>query len=61
MVLDGYDSTKILVRSAQDTHKEWVLDSGCSFHMSPTYEWFQTFKEIDGGIVLLGNNKASKI
>ena len=34
MVLDGYDSTNVLVYSTQDTHKEWVLDFGCSFHES---------------------------
>ena len=61
MVLGGYDSTKVLVHSTQDTHKEWILDFGCSFYMSPNYEWFQTFKEIHGGTVLLGNNKACKI
>ena len=61
MVLDGYDSVEVLVHLAQDTHQEWVLNSGCSFHMSPNYEWFQTFKEINGGIVLLCNNKACKI
>lgn len=31
MVLDGYDSTEVLTIS---TKKEWVLDSGCSFHVS---------------------------
>ena len=44
---------KILIRSGF-----WTL--GARF-MSPNYEWFQTFKEIDGGIVLLDNNKVCKI
>lgn len=34
MVLDGYDSTEVLTISTKNTKKEWVLDSGCSFHVS---------------------------
>lgn len=39
----------------------WVLDSGCSFHMSPNKCWFETFEDIDGGQVVLGNNKACQV
>ena len=33
----------------------------CSFHMCPIKAWFEDFKEVDGGHVLLGNNKHCKI
>lgn len=36
---------------------EWALDSGCSFHMTPNKGWIEDITKIDGGIVLLGNNK----
>ena len=44
---------KILTRS-----EFWTL--GAHF-MSSNYEWFQTFKEIDGRNVILNNNKACNI
>ena len=33
---DGYDSADVLVVSDVDSGLEWILDSGCSFHMCPT-------------------------
>ena len=38
--------------------QEWILDSGCSYHMCPNREWFSSFKELDGGAVLMGNDHA---
>ena len=40
---------------------EWIMDSGCSFHMTPNKPWFEKFTELQGGSVLLGNNKPCKI
>ena len=37
------------------------MDSGCSFHMMPNLEWFESYKEIVGSEVLLGNNKPCKV
>nr|KYP47740.1 Retrovirus-related Pol polyprotein from transposon TNT 1-94 [Cajanus cajan] len=43
-------------------HKEWILvNFGCSFHMTPNKDWFKTYNQVDGGTVLLGNNKACKV
>lgn len=39
----------------------WILDSGCSFHMSPHRQWFLDFKDMDSGKVLLGNNQECRI
>ena len=27
---------------------EWILDSGCTYHMCPNREWFSSFQELDG-------------
>ena len=35
----------------------WVLDSGCSYHMTPHREWFNSFKSGDFGYVYLGDDK----
>lgn len=40
---------------------EWILDSGCSFHICPNKHLFKTFERVDGGKVLLGNNLACKV
>lgn len=32
---DGYDSAKILTVTLNQNHEEWVLDSGCTYHMCP--------------------------
>lgn len=42
VVMDGYESAKVLNVSKVDS-KEWILDSGCSFHMCPFRSWFETF------------------
>ena len=40
---------------------EWILDSGCSYHMCPYRDWFTNYQSIDGGKVLMGNNAACKV
>lgn len=48
--------------SLSDTYSDkWILDSGCSYHMCPNRDWFSSFEEIDGGVVLMGNNNACQI
>ncbi|KAL5567516.1 hypothetical protein UlMin_024091 [Ulmus minor] len=52
---------EVLVVSTQEYKQEWILDSGCTFYMCPTKDWFKEYKQIDGGKVLMGNNIACKI
>ena len=40
---------------------ERILDSGCSFHMTPNKDFFTTYKRVDGGNVTLGNNVTCKV
>ena len=46
--LSGHSST-----SRSD---EWIMDSGCTYHMCPHREWFFNFEELNGGVVYMGNN-----
>lgn len=39
------------------TGNEWILDSGCSFHMCPHNQWFMDLKYEKLGSVLLGNDQ----
>lgn len=46
--------------SSNSVEGEWVLDSGCSFHMSPHKEWFIDFRR-EHGTVLFVDNKTCQI
>ena len=48
---------KFLIDSTCGFSSEWMLDTGCYFHVSPNRQWFQESKQIDGGKVLLENHK----
>ncbi|KAK8936753.1 hypothetical protein KSP39_PZI011993 [Platanthera zijinensis] len=54
----GYDSDADVLHVSQshEITDEWIMDTGCSYHMCPRREWFTTFRECDGGRVLMGNN-----
>ncbi|KAH0652718.1 hypothetical protein KY289_030396 [Solanum tuberosum] len=39
---------------------KWVLDSGCTLHMTFRRDWFSSY-ETSGGTVLIGNNATCKI
>ncbi|KAG8492943.1 hypothetical protein CXB51_010218 [Gossypium anomalum] len=40
---------------------EWILDSSCTFHMSPNRDWFITYETVSESVVLMGNNVSCKI
>ncbi|KAG8488335.1 hypothetical protein CXB51_016384 [Gossypium anomalum] len=53
-----------LLVSTSDNSKltsEWILDSGCSFHMCPNREWFSTYSLVEGRVVHMGNGSSSKV
>ena len=60
-VADGYESSDVLTITDQPCSEEWILDSGCTFHMTPNLDWFDTYKKVNAGRVLMGNNKACKV
>ncbi|KAG8493142.1 hypothetical protein CXB51_010505 [Gossypium anomalum] len=57
------NSDDFLLVSTSDNSKlmsEWILDSGCSFHMCPNREWFSIYSSIEGGVVRMRNDSSSK-
>ena len=48
------------VSSAGNHSDTWILDSACSYHMCPNRHWFSSFEELDGGVVLMGNDDACR-
>ncbi|KAG8483965.1 hypothetical protein CXB51_023199 [Gossypium anomalum] len=53
----------LLVSTSDNTKltSEWILDSGCSFHMCPNREWFSTYSSVEGGVVRMGSDSSSKV
>jgi hypothetical protein len=39
----------------------WIVDSACSFHVTPNRDWFDTYRSINSGIVTMGNSAYCKI
>ena len=40
---------------------DWVLDSSCTYHICPHRDWFVTYKPVDIGVVLMGNDAECKV
>ena len=40
---------------------EWILDSGCTYHMCPHKELFFKFEKVDGGVIYMGSGDVSYI
>ncbi|KAJ8633371.1 hypothetical protein MRB53_026707 [Persea americana] len=54
------DNALSVIENGIHPKDEWILDSDCSYHMCPNMDWFTTYREINGGSVLMGNNVACK-
>jgi hypothetical protein len=39
----------------------WILDSACSFHVTPNRDWFNTYRSVNSGIVTMSNGTHCKI
>ena len=55
------DSAEVLTLTLNQNHEEWVLDSGCTYHMCLRRDWFSSYQEVNGGKVLLRNNMSFSV
>ncbi|KAG8485692.1 hypothetical protein CXB51_019003 [Gossypium anomalum] len=58
---NGDDFLLVSTSNNSKLTSEWILDSGCSFHMCPNREWFSTYNSVEGGVVHMGKNSSSKV
>ncbi|KAH9778820.1 Integrase catalytic domain-containing protein [Citrus sinensis] len=58
---EGYESAGVCITTDSKDKGKWVLDSGCTFHMSPYKSYFTDYYEYNGGRVMMGNNAVCKI
>ncbi|GKD39364.1 retrovirus-related pol polyprotein from transposon TNT 1-94, partial [Tanacetum coccineum] len=57
----GYVNGDLLMAVSEERFLKWIMDSGGSYHLTPRRDFLFDFKEFDGGMVLLGDNKACAI
>ncbi|KAJ9544694.1 hypothetical protein OSB04_024401 [Centaurea solstitialis] len=59
----GFCNGEVLMVSEgmMNTSEEWILDSGCTFHMCPHRSWFHTYEKVPEGVVMMGNNDSCPI
>ncbi|KAG8499632.1 hypothetical protein CXB51_006096 [Gossypium anomalum] len=51
-VVEDYSDGELLVASINDSKviEDWILDSGCTFHMNPNQDWFTTYETVSEGV-----------
>ncbi|KAL2476226.1 Copia-like retroelement pol polyprotein [Abeliophyllum distichum] len=55
------DCLHVMTVSKDNQNQEWILDSGCTFHMSPVKAWFNDYKDIEPRNVYMGNNNTQVV
>ena len=53
-VEEEYDFGALVVTSEYKGGDSWVLDSGCSSHMTSNFSFFSTYQKVDGRKVTIG-------
>ncbi|KAL6321549.1 hypothetical protein AAG906_021744 [Vitis piasezkii] len=48
VVEENSDIADVLSVTITNSSDEWILDLGCSYHMSPNRDWFSTYQPING-------------
>ncbi|KAM0995986.1 hypothetical protein ACFX2C_006047 [Malus domestica] len=51
-----FSDFSLTTSSSFDCATKWVLDTGCTHHMTPHKDWFSSLKEFDGGVVFMGDD-----
>ena len=61
----NYDSEEDLALvdyvESRESYDFWVLDSSCSFHMSPRQDWFDIYESCFGESVTVGNDASCEV
>ncbi|KAL6228383.1 hypothetical protein ACLB2K_002333 [Fragaria x ananassa] len=58
---DEDDCELLVVTSTSNAFRDWILDTGCTFHMCAIREWFDTFEESSSNEVFRGDDSPCRI
>ena len=61
IVSNESENGEVLAVCLDNDNSDWILDSGCTYHMCPNKSWFHTYSKTNGGQVLLGNNVSCSV
>ena len=50
-----------ILSSTDGLNNSWLLDSTCSFHVTPHRNWFDTYSLVNCGFVRMGNDATCTI
>jgi hypothetical protein len=50
-----------VISTSEHLVDSWILDSACSFYVTPNKDWFDTYKSVNYGIFTMGNGAHCKI
>lgn len=59
--LVGLIAAEVNVSRSNDESDEWILETGCSFHMTPRKELFIELRESTLGRVRIANNSFTEV
>ena len=61
--VEDHSDGELLIAADGDSKpsEEWILDSGCTFHMYPNRNWFSTNETVSKSVVLMGYNSSCRI
>lgn len=60
-IFPGVTGVLTVITGMDNLNDKWILDTGCSYHMCPMREWFDTYKPCNGGIIQMANGAISSI
>ena len=51
------DGDMLSVSSSGDPMEDsWIMNSACSYHMTPNKDWFDTYRLVNSGSIMKGND-----
>ncbi|CAA7024021.1 unnamed protein product [Microthlaspi erraticum] len=59
--LVGFLVNEVNMSREEGDHEEWIMDTGCTFHMTPRKDLFLEFKEVSNGKVRMANDSVSDV
>lgn len=60
-ILCGYDSVEVLLLIEKVSKNEWIMDSSCTFHMTPWSNLFVNIRHINRGKVLMDSDESCDV
>jgi len=59
--LVGLVASEVNISEDKNDQEEWIMDTGCSFHMTPRKEYLINFEKAKSGKVRMANNSYSEV